>query len=210
MRGRWFLLLVMLSAVACGSPEPSAVPAPESADEYVERAESFIEEGLYPEAIDDLSAALEMEPENAETYFLRGRAHYNYAIQLSLDLTGQPPESVPFLPDEVAEEMELAVGDYDAAIELDPQYAKAYNNRGNAYASLGNLEQALADYDRALELDESLDLTYFNRGVINYQLQNYEEAIADLEKYLELVPDAEDRARVEDLIEQMGETTGQE
>jgi tetratricopeptide (TPR) repeat protein len=210
MRGRWCLLLVMLLAVACGSPEPSAVPAPESAEEYVERAESFIEEGLYPEAIDHLSAALEMEPENAENYFLRGRAHYDYAIQLSLDLTGQPPEAVPFLPEEVTEQMELALDDYASAIELDPQYAKAYNNRGNAYASLGNLEQALADYDRALELDESLDLTYFNRGVINYQLQNYEAAIADLEKYLELVPDAQDRARVEDLIEQMGQTTGQE
>jgi tetratricopeptide (TPR) repeat protein len=210
MRGRWFLLLVMVLVAACGSPEPSAVPAPESAEEYIERAESFVEEGLYPEAIDHLSAALEMEPENAKTYFLRGRAHYDYAIQLSLDLTGQLPEAVPFLPDEVTEEMELAVEDYGSAIDLDPQYAKAYNNRGNAYASLGSLEQALADYDRALELDESLDLTYFNRGVINYQLQNYEAAIADLEKYLELVPDAEDSARVEDLIEQMKETTGQE
>jgi tetratricopeptide (TPR) repeat protein len=151
-----------------------------------------------------------MEPENAETYFLRGHTHYDYAIQLSLDLTGQPPEAVPFLPDEVVAEMELAVDDYGSAIELDPQYAKAYNNRGNAYASLGSLEQALADYERALGLDESLDLTYFNRGVINYQLQNYEAAIADLEMYLELVPEAEDRARVESLIEQMRETTGQE
>jgi len=210
MRNGLLLLVVALLVAGCGSPEPSAVPAPQSAEEYVERAESFIAEGLYAEAIDHFSAALEMEPQDAETYFLRGRTHYDYAVKLSTDLTGQPPEAVPFLPEEVVAEMELAVADYTSAIELDAQYAKAYNNRGNAYASLGDLQQALADYDQALELDDSLDLTYFNRGVINYKLGNYEAAIADLEMYLQLVPEAEDRARVEGLIEEVRETTGQQ
>jgi tetratricopeptide (TPR) repeat protein len=210
MRSGLLLLVVALLVTACGTPVPTAIPAPQSAEEYVERAESFIEEELYPEAIEDLSAALEMEPEDAETYFLRGRTHYDYAVKLSTDLTGQPPEAVPFLPEEVVAEMELAVADYSAAIELDAQYAKAYNNRGNAYATLGDLEQALADYDRALELDDSLDLTYFNRGVIYYKLGNYEAAIADLEMYLQLVPEAEDRARLEGLIEEMRDTSGQQ
>ncbi len=210
MRSGVFLLVVALLLVACGTPVPTAVPEPQSAEEYVARAESFIEEELYPEAIDDLSAALEMEPQDAETYFLRGRTHYDYAVKLSTDLTGQPPEAVPFLDEQVAEEMELAVVDYTAAIELDAQYAKAYNNRGNAYATLGDLQQALADYDRALELDDSLDLTYFNRGVIYYKLGNYEAAIADLEMYLQLIPEAEDRARVESLIEEMRGITEQQ
>jgi tetratricopeptide (TPR) repeat protein len=203
MRGRLFLLLVMLLVVACASPVPPTTPAPETAEEYIELGESLSEQGLYPEAIDHFSAALEMEPQDAETYFLRGRAHYDYAVKLSRDLTGQPPEAVPFLPDEVVEQMELAVADYTSAIELDAQYAKAYNNRGNAYASLGDLVKAVADYNQALELDASLELTYYNRGVIQYQLRNYEAAMADLETYLEMVPDAEDRARVEDLIDEM-------
>jgi tetratricopeptide (TPR) repeat protein len=203
MRRGLLLLVVALLVAACATPVPTAVTEPQSAEEYVERAESFIEEELYPEAIDDLSAALEMEPQDAQTYFLRGRAHYDYAVKLSTDLTGQPPEAVPFLADEVVAEMELAVADYSSAIELDAQYAKAYNNRGNAYATLGDPEQALADYDRALELDDSLDLTYFNRGAINYKLGNYEAAIADFEMYLQLIPEAEDRARVESLIEEM-------
>jgi tetratricopeptide (TPR) repeat protein len=210
MRGRLFLLSVMLLAAACTSPVPPTTPPPETAEEYIELGESLSEQGLYREAIDHFSAALEMEPEVAETYFLRGRAHYDYAVKLSRDLTGQPPEAVPFLPDEVVEQMELAVADYTSAIELDPQYAKAYNNRGNAYASLGDLVKAVADYDQALELDESLDLTYYNRGVIQYQLRNYEAAIADLEAYLEMVPDAEDRARVEEVIDEMREAAGQQ
>jgi tetratricopeptide (TPR) repeat protein len=210
MRGRLFLLLVMLLVVACTSPVPASAPPPETAEEYIELGESLSEQGSYPEAIDHFSAALEKKPENAEAYFLRGRAHYDYAVKLSRDLTGQPPEAVPFLPDEVVEQMQLAVADYTSAIEVDPEYAKAYNNRGNAYATMGDLVKAVADYDQALELDESLDLTYYNRGVIHYQLGNYEAAIADLETYLEMVPDAEDRARVEDVIDEMRGATEQE
>ena len=140
-------------------------------------------------------------------FFLRGRTHYDYAVALTVELTGQTPEAVPFLPDEVTEQMELAIADYTSAIELDPDYARAYNNRGNARATLGDLEQALEDYDRALELESSLTLTYFNRGALFYALRNYEAAIADMEKYLELVPDAEDRGRVEELISEMKEAT---
>jgi len=205
MRSGVLLLALALFVAACGSPMEPAPAAPESAEEYRERGESLAEEGQHPEAIDHFSAALEMDPQDAELYFLRGRAHYDYATQLSLDLTGQPPEAVPFLPDEVTGQLEQAVADYTSAIQLDPQYAKAYNNRGNARATLGELEGALEDYDQALDLDDMLDLTYFNRGVIHYRLRNYEAAVLDLEMYLELVPDAEDRARVEGLIDEMRE-----
>jgi len=202
------LLASALLVAACGSPVGPASPAPETAEAYAELGESLAEEGKYPEAIDHVTAALDMEPQDAELHFLRGRTYYDYAVSLAMELTGQPPEAVPFLPDEVTEQMELAIGDYTTAIELDPEYAKAYNNRGNAHAALGDLERALEDYDQALELDASLTLTYFNRGALYCGLRNYESAIADMEKYLELVPDAEDRGRVEELISEMKEATG--
>ena len=202
-----FALAAALLLLSCGTPPAPATPAPETAEEYVERGESLAGQGLYLEAIDHFSAALKMEPENAEAFFLRGRAHYDYAVKMAMDETGQPPEAVPFLPPEVTEQMELAVADYTSAVELSPQYAKAYNNRGNARATLGDLEGALEDYDRALDLDGSLSLTYFNRGVIHYQLLNYESSIADLAMYLELVPHAEDRARVEALIQEMRDSS---
>ena len=205
MRDTLLLMVVAIFLVGCGSPLGPATPPLGSAAEYIERGESFVEEEKYPEAITDFSAALEMDRDSAEAYFQRGRAHYDYAVQICIGLTGQPPESVPFLSDEVVEQLELAVDDYTSAVGLDPQYAKAYNNRGNARATLGDLEGGVEDYDAALELDGSLTLTYYNRGLIHYRLGNYQEATADLEKYLELVPDAEDRALVEDLIRQMRE-----
>ena len=99
--------------------------------------------------------------------------------------------------------------DCRSAIEFNPQYAKAYNNRGNAYASLGDEESALDDYDAALELDAGLALAYFNRGLLHSRVGEHEDAIADLEMYLELVPEADDRAQVEDLISRMEEASGQ-
>jgi tetratricopeptide (TPR) repeat protein len=176
-------------------------------EEYVELGESLAEQKMYLEAIEQFSTAIELDPQSAEAFFLRGRAHYDYAVKLSVDETGYAPEVVPFLSDEVTEQLRLAVDDYTSAVGLDPQYAKAFNNRGNARATLGDLEGGVEDYDAALELDGRLTLTYYNRGLIHYRLGNYQEAIADLERYLELVPDAEDRTLVEDLIRQMSETS---
>ena len=45
---------------------------------------------------------------------------------------------------------------FTRAIALNPQYANAYYNRGNAYAQLGHYAEALRDYDRALQLNPSL------------------------------------------------------
>ncbi len=202
---RWLLLLILVAflVVSCGSPVPTTLPALEDAQAYVERGDSLSEEGQYVEAIDHFSAAIELEPDYAEAYFLRGRAHYDYASRVIVEATGQGTENIPLLPEEAVQHLEQAVADYTRAIELDPRYAKAYNNRGNTYAALGEKERALDDYDVALELEPDLTLAYFNRGLLHYRIGDYEQAVADLELYLELVPDAEDRAQVEDFIEQL-------
>ncbi len=202
------LVLVALLMSSCGSPVPTTFPAPEDAQAYMQRGNSLSEGGNYLEAVDHFSAAIDLEPDNSEAYFLRGRAHYDYASQVIIGETGQGPESVPFLPEEAVQHLELAVADYGKAIELDPQYAKAYNNRGNAYATLGEEESALEDYSKALELDRNLHLVYFNRGLLHYRVGDHEQAIADLEMYLQLVPDAEDRGQVEDFIEQLRGESG--
>ena len=44
---------------------------------------------------------------------------------------------------------------YNRAIELDPDLAEAYSNRGHTYHDLGDYEQAIADYNRAIELYEA-------------------------------------------------------
>ena len=46
-----------------------------------------------------------------------------------------------------------AINDYTKAIQLDPDYAKAYYNRGTSYAKLGQYTLANADGTMACSLD---------------------------------------------------------
>jgi len=48
---------------------------------------------------------------------------------------------------------ERSIEDYDKAIDLDPNDAAAYNNRGFSYRRLGQNERAIEDYDEAIKLD---------------------------------------------------------
>lgn len=50
------------------------------------------------------------------------------------------------------------------AVELDPNFAKAYNNLGCTLEAIGNLRGAFECYDRALELDSGLAVASYNKG----------------------------------------------
>ena len=50
-----------------------------------------------------------------------------------------------------------ALEDINKSIELDPEYARAYKNRGIAYYFLGQNESAIADFQKALEMDPEIE-----------------------------------------------------
>ncbi|MCB9453778.1 MAG: tetratricopeptide repeat protein [Anaerolineaceae bacterium] len=87
----------------------------------------------YDDAVADLTAAIEIEPENPELYVLRGQMYlYLY-------------------------EWDEVLADYNAAIELDPDYPDAYFYRGILYYSILQTGQELrpeawADFQHYLEL----------------------------------------------------------
>ena len=76
-------------------------------------------------------------------------------------------------------DLDGAVADFGRAIELDPGYALAYLNRGNARSFQGNSEAAIIDFDRAVTLDPGNAEAFYNRGIAKASLGDYEAAIAD-------------------------------
>jgi tetratricopeptide (TPR) repeat protein len=78
---------------------------------------------------------------------------------------------------------------YNKAIELAPNYLWVWNNRGEAYAELGNTQAALADFQKAIELDKSKSFVPWNNiGKLYYQQQNYEQSIEAYQQALEVHP----------------------
>ena len=83
---------------------------------------------------------------------------------------------------------EGAIADYDRAIEINPQHANAYNNRGIAKNKMGDYEGAIADYDRAIEINPQYTIAYNNRGNTKNDMGDYEGAIADYDRALNIDP----------------------
>ena len=50
---------------------------------------------------------------------------------------------------------EAAIAHFTRAIELDPNYWYAYNNRGMALWAIGRRDEGIADYERAKQLATS-------------------------------------------------------
>jgi tetratricopeptide (TPR) repeat protein len=75
------------------------------------------------------------------------------------------------------------------ALELNPNYSKAWNSQGTALWSLGRNEEALASYDKALEIEPDYYQAWSNRGNALQGLGRNEEALASCDKALEIKPD---------------------
>jgi Flp pilus assembly protein TadD len=63
-----------------------------------------------------------------------------------------------------------------------------YNNRGMAYAGLGNYRQGIEDYGRAIEIRPDKEKAYYNRGNAYVGLGNYRQAIEDYGRTIEINP----------------------
>nr|QNO55523.1 photosystem I assembly protein Ycf3 [Methanosarcinales archaeon ANME-1 ERB7] len=84
---------------------------------------------------------------------------------------------------------ENAIEYYTRAIELNPEYAKAYNNRGTVYGYIKEYEKAISDYNKAIELNPEYADAYNNRGNVYGYIKEYEKAISDFNKAIELNPE---------------------
>jgi tetratricopeptide (TPR) repeat protein len=83
---------------------------------------------------------------------------------------------------------ESAIADYNEAIRLNPQDAKAFYDRGNAWRGKGDLNHAIADYAEAIRLDPNHTNSYNNRGSLWNAKGDPDRAIADLNEAIRLDP----------------------
>ena len=66
--------------------------------------------------------------------------------------------------------LDESLDSYRRAIELKPDYAEAFSNRGIALKELKRLDEALDSYDRAIALNPDVAEAYSNRGFALHEL----------------------------------------
>jgi tetratricopeptide (TPR) repeat protein len=98
------------------------------------------------------------------------------------------------------QDFQQALTNFNNTINLDPQYANAYINRGNLKAQrLNNYEDAISDYQKAIklilaneflqkDLEDYADI-YNNMGTAKFRLNDIDGALNDYSKALEINPD---------------------
>ncbi|MDX9701433.1 MAG: tetratricopeptide repeat protein [Candidatus Auribacterota bacterium] len=109
--------------------------AQNDAFQYFEQANTLCVQGEYKKAIESCNKALELNPDFANVYSLRGRA-YTYSG-----------------------EYEKAIMDFDTALRLNPDYILAHFFIGSAYAESGD-KQSAVDAFRAFIQYTDPDMAY--------------------------------------------------
>ena len=84
--------------------------------------------------------------------------------------------------------LDQAIFDYTKVIDMDPNLAKAYDNRGVAYAQEGSLSLAIADFTMAIANKANDAEAYNNRGHAYAQQGNFLQAVADYSKAIDINP----------------------
>lgn len=137
-------------------------------------------DGKHQAAVQDFSAALQLDPQNGEAYAGRGLA------QLERD------------------SLQEALSDCDLAVTLAPEHAPAYVCRARAYLRLGQPVQVSTNASRALEIDPDMAEAYLVRAQLAEEAGDIEAAAADYRAALSRDP-LLDNAKT--ALQRLGEVT---
>lgn len=141
-----------------------------SAEEYTQRGISRFENNDLDGAIADFTKVIEMNGSGQEyCYYFRGMAQYRKGSTTAAidDLTKAIAIKLDprFLDDRGnlyarVGELDRALADLDKAIEVSPQYAKAFGDRALVRLMRGEASSAEADFKKCFELDHTLEAQF--------------------------------------------------
>ncbi|MDI3283009.1 hypothetical protein [Polyangium sp. 15x6] len=128
---------------------------------YRASATAWLEAGELDRAITDASWAIYLEPD-ADAFDTRGIARH------------------------LAGDVEGAIADYTASLELAPEAARVLSNRAEAHFDQGNDAACLADAEQSIALDPEYATAFVWRGRALLRMGRADEARADAERGAEL------------------------
>ena len=158
--------------------------------------------GRLPEAEALYRQVLQVDPSNADVFYLLGTIAYQLGNhETAIELMGEALARKPRFPEALSmrgnalqalNRHEEALTRFDEALAINPQFADALCNRGSALQALKRYAEALASFDRALAIRPDLAVALSNRGNVLHAFKRYDEALASYDKALSLIPDYAD------------------
>ncbi len=130
------------------------------------RGNTLINKRDYVHAIETLSMAVDLDPDNVVTLNLRGLAY---------ERSGKD---------------DLAMADYNLALQKRPTYGVPYNNRGVIQLRRGALQSALDDFNLSIKYTPKFILGWTNRARVRTLMKDYDGALADFAEAEKLDPAA--------------------
>lgn len=89
-------------------------------------------------------------------------------------------------------QFDLAMTDYNRAIEIAPNDGSYYNSRGKCLFDMGRVQDAIPDYTKSLELDDTKAEVFINRGSAYGMTGQFNLALPDISKGIEMEPNEVD------------------
>ena len=99
-----------------------------------------------------------------------------------------------------------AIDVFSNVIDLDPNWAEAWNKRATVLYMVGKFKKSQEDIDKVLEIEERHFGALAGQGLVNIQLENYEKAIISYKKAQQIYPSMQSPKimikQIENLIKQ--------
>ena len=85
-------------------------------------------------------------------------------------------------------QLDKAIIVFSKVIEIDPNWAEAWNKRATVFYMLGQFQKSQNDIDKVLELEKRHFGALAGQGLVNIKLKNYEKAIISYKKAEQIYP----------------------
>lgn len=153
--------------------------------DYFGRAMDQITLRNYAAAISDLDLAIKIAPDFTVAYLMRAIARDRNSSAPRMTSEKESSRDALGTPS-LQSDKKLVLADIDKVIELSPNMAIAYFNKGVALANMRDYTSAMAAFNKAIEIKPDFGEAYYNRGFCYFQLGNRQAGSADLSKAGEL------------------------
>lgn len=158
--------------------------------------------GDHQGAVEDLSRAIQLNPNDAEAYYKRGNINYdqgNFEAAIEDYTTAvRLNENMPDvffnrgLAYSEVQDYPSAIDDYNQTIRLNSNDSEAYYKRGKAYFEIKDYRKAIEDYTEAIRRNSNNEIAYINRGLAYSAAGDKQAAIADYTQAIRLNPQSAD------------------